>query len=199
MIDHAIAAAQTIAITAVYSFNAAAGTEVWFDIGMTSPSLSSILELVDAKGNVLATSNPATQPVDPLTGQHIPTAALGVLAFTLEKDPSLGGDFYSANPRDAGMRVILPGAAGTTATYFIRVRSDQALTQAAQMSMTTAKTILEEAEQSHTHFQDIGHLMEVAVTRMDAEHPSGETKRLQEAGRWVLAPLPGFASASSRT
>jgi hypothetical protein len=101
----------------VYSFNAAAGTEVWFDIGMTSPSLASVLELVDAKGNVLATSN-----------AHTGTNVLTGLALPMMKDPNLGGDFYTSNPRDAGMRIVLPGAAGTTNTYFIRVRSDQAQT-----------------------------------------------------------------------
>jgi hypothetical protein len=107
----------------VYSFNAVAGTEVWFDIGLTSPSLASVLELVDAKGNVLASSNKAT-------GTNVLGGSLGVGVgvFGLTKDSTLGGDFYTSNPRDAGMRVILPGAAGTTGTYFIRVRSDQALT-----------------------------------------------------------------------
>src|SRR5207248_2831982 len=41
----------------VYSFNAVAGTEVWFDLGATSPALASVLELVDSLGKVLASSN----------------------------------------------------------------------------------------------------------------------------------------------
>jgi hypothetical protein len=105
----------------VYSFNAAAGTEVWFDLGLTSSSLASVLELVDAQGHVLASSDPqrAINGGSNLTG----------LALPMMKDPNLGPDFYTSNPRDAGMRVVLPGAAGTTQTYFIRVRSDQGQTQ----------------------------------------------------------------------
>ena len=32
-------------------------------------------------------------------------------------------DFQGTNPRDPGMRVVLPGVAGTTNTYYVRVRS----------------------------------------------------------------------------
>ena len=32
-------------------------------------------------------------------------------------------DFQGVNPLDAGMRVVLPGSAGSTQDYFIRVRS----------------------------------------------------------------------------
>src|SRR5262249_5227132 len=105
----------------VYSFNAAVNTEVWFDLGMTSPALASVLELVDSKCNILASSNAAT-------GTNVLSGAPGVAVLPMMKDPVLGGDFYTSNPRDAGMRVILPGAAGTTNTYFIRVRSNQAKT-----------------------------------------------------------------------
>jgi len=105
----------------VYSFTATAGTEVWFDIGMTSSSLSTVLELVDSTGKVLARSDGAT-------GSNVLTS-FAVTALSMLKDPGLGQDFYSTNPRDAGMRVILPGAAGTSGSYFIRVRSSGGLTQ----------------------------------------------------------------------
>ncbi len=112
----------------VYSFNATAGTEVWFQIGNSSPSLASVLELVDAQGNVLATSDPSkATPNNPF---GISSAA-GVVALTILKDPTLGGVYYSSNPRDAMMRVVLPGSAGTSSTYFIRVRSDSAKTAGA--------------------------------------------------------------------
>ena len=35
----------------------------------------------------------------------------------------LGGDHFSTNPKDAGMRVILPGTRGNQVTFFLRVRS----------------------------------------------------------------------------
>ena len=44
-------------------------------------------------------------------------------AFPLTKDAYRGGDYYTTNPRDAGMRVTLPGTQGTEQKYFVRVRS----------------------------------------------------------------------------
>ncbi|MGB8854157.1 MAG: fibronectin type III domain-containing protein [Pirellulales bacterium] len=44
-------------------------------------------------------------------------------ARLLAKDAWNGGDYYSTNPKDPGMRVVLPGAVGQTTQYFIRVRS----------------------------------------------------------------------------
>ncbi|HEY2252854.1 MAG TPA: hypothetical protein VGH74_17405, partial [Planctomycetaceae bacterium] len=102
----------------VYSFTAYAGTEVWFQIGLSSPALASVLELVDSNGNVLASSNASTG-----------TNVLSGLALNMIKDPNFGGVFYSENPRDTGMRVVLPGAAGSNSTYYIRVRSDHGLTK----------------------------------------------------------------------
>jgi hypothetical protein len=101
----------------VYSFKATAGTEVWFDIGRTSPSLDTVLELVDASGNVLASSD-----------NSMDNSTLGGIAMPLIKDSSLGGDFYTTNPKDAGFRAILPGAAGANGTYFIKVHSKNAQT-----------------------------------------------------------------------
>ena len=96
----------------VYSFNAFAGTETWLDIDRTDPTLNAILELLDSDGNVLATS--------------INNDTLSGLAFPLMKDALLGGDFYTANPNDPGMRVILPGAPGTLTTYYLRITSADA-------------------------------------------------------------------------
>jgi len=93
----------------VYSFNAFGGTEVWLDIDRTELSLNTVLELVDPVGNVLA--------------QSINNNVLSGLAFPLTEEPNLGGDFYTSNPNDAGMRVILPGTPGTLTTYFLRVHS----------------------------------------------------------------------------
>ena len=41
----------------VMSFTANGNTEVWFDIDGTSPSLDTVIELVDAQGNLLARSD----------------------------------------------------------------------------------------------------------------------------------------------
>ncbi|MCY2986729.1 MAG: M36 family metallopeptidase [Planctomycetota bacterium] len=100
----------------VYAFAAVPGTEVWLDLDRTGSTLDSALELIDRDGTVLAAS----------LG---PTAAdLSGLANPVAENPLLGGDFYTLNPRDAGMRVVLPPSDELNdegqATYFVRVRSD---------------------------------------------------------------------------
>ncbi len=93
----------------VYSFTGVAGSRVWIDIDRTSVELDTIVELIDANGAVLARSLDAGN----LTG----------LATTLTATGFLGGDFYTTNPRDAGFEVVLPGNAGDSDTFFVRVRS----------------------------------------------------------------------------
>jgi hypothetical protein len=44
-------------------------------------------------------------------------------AFGLGKDVYRGADMYSTNPRNPGMRVILPGVVGAENKYYVRVRS----------------------------------------------------------------------------
>ena len=94
----------------VYSFRADAGSEVWFDVDRTSQSLDAILELISANEAVLARS--------------VDHATLSGLAFPVDENPLLVGDFYTLNHRDPGMRVILPGITGEEGTYFIRLRSN---------------------------------------------------------------------------
>jgi hypothetical protein len=96
----------------VYSFTGTAGAEVWLDIDRTSSALDTMLELIDSNGTVLARS---------LDSQN--AATLSLSALPMIKEPNLGGDYFTQNPRDAGLRVILPGTAGTFGTYFVRVRS----------------------------------------------------------------------------
>jgi len=93
----------------VYSFKATAGTEVWIDLDRTSSHLDSILELVSSIGTVLASSD---------------NGVLGLLARPLQKEMSLGGDYYTLNHFDEGFRVVLPGNTGEEGTYFVRVRSN---------------------------------------------------------------------------
>jgi len=47
-------------------------------------------------------------------------------AMSLAKDDYRGVDMYSTNPRNPGMRVVLPGVTGTETQYFVRVRSQSA-------------------------------------------------------------------------
>ncbi|MFV1965393.1 MAG: hypothetical protein ACC628_08215, partial [Pirellulaceae bacterium] len=123
----------------VYSFRADAGTEVWFDIDRTTYSLDSVIELINADGTVLARSdnsldessnaNNFLEPKDRtsanLTAAELtdPSLLFGIARLMQKSPPFAGDDFWTMNPRDAGMRVVLPGPLGSTSTYHVRVRS----------------------------------------------------------------------------
>ncbi|MFV2065422.1 MAG: hypothetical protein ACC645_00470, partial [Pirellulales bacterium] len=98
----------------VFSFKAVPGTEVWLDVDRTAASLDAVVELIAENGSLLARS------IDNQTLTSSPT----VTARNMIRDDRLGGDFYSTNPRDPGMRLVLPGSGTTPGTYFVRVRSN---------------------------------------------------------------------------
>ena len=108
----------------VYSFDAVAGREVWFDIDRTSHALDAVVELIDASGRVIARSDNSTAEeqgvklIDP-SGAELPFGTASVLS----KSAFVSQDLWTTNPRDPGMRVILPGSPNTTNTYHVRVRS----------------------------------------------------------------------------
>lgn len=110
----------------LYSFNVTAGSEVWINIDKTLLSLDTVVELVDASGKVLARSD------NKVDEESDATLYQTELAGNIARNPYDTGwtirDYYSINPRDAGMRLYLPGAAGTTQTYYVRVYSAVALT-----------------------------------------------------------------------
>lgn len=120
----------------VYSFQADAGTEVWLDIDRTSQSLDTVVELVDADGNIIALSDNSyyEEIEDPNLGFLYSDAtkispegvnSLRKSAVDFYPESALGEpkDLWSTNPRDAGLRVVLPGSQGTNNTYYVRVRS----------------------------------------------------------------------------
>lgn len=116
----------------VYSFEAAAGTEVWFDIDRSSSSLNSVIELLDANGEVLARSDDSLlESQDPsliYRSPAIPASSVNPLqkdAPTYQPTTASGlpKDHYSLNLFDAGMRIVLPGVVGVRSTYHLRVRS----------------------------------------------------------------------------
>lgn len=119
----------------VYSFTGAAGTEVWLDIDRTTFKLDTIIEILDARGNVLARSDNSlweTEGVD-FVSSEVEPGLVGPLfksagVYLSRHASGLPKDFYSLNPRDAGMRFALPGNAGTRSAYHIRVRSADGLT-----------------------------------------------------------------------
>ena len=106
----------------VYSFKGTPGTQVWINLERTSTSLDSVLELVDANGNVIARSNNKSQEK---TNQSLlaanglsPTPLIGEV---LQRDLWNTDDSYSSNPSDPGMFVVLPGPAGQVLPYYVRV------------------------------------------------------------------------------
>lgn len=118
----------------LYSFTATAGTQVWLDIDRTSAELDSVLELIDSSGRVLARSNDSAAEADNpsllfrsslmAAGTVNPLRKAGYDPQRPTAQSALAiPDYYSTNPRDAGMRVVLPGQPGATATYHVRVRS----------------------------------------------------------------------------
>ncbi|MCL4194079.1 MAG: hypothetical protein KJZ87_20245, partial [Thermoguttaceae bacterium] len=122
----------------VYVFKATPGTEIWLDIDRTTHALDAIIEVIDADGNVLARSDnsPAEVTSDDVYGD---TSLLyekfdSLRVKTMDRDrwfpsdraaPATDSrDFYTTNPRDPGMRLVLDGPAGGQARdYYIRVRS----------------------------------------------------------------------------
>lgn len=95
-----------------YSFEAFAGEQVWLDIDDSTWGLDTVIELLDANGQVLATSdnNDATVP-----------GGLSTQAFPMDFSQFVSRDLYTLNALDAGMRVVLPGSVGTRQSYFVRV------------------------------------------------------------------------------
>ncbi len=156
----------------VYSFQGTAGTQAWFQISNTSPSLDTVLQLVDSNGNVLAQSNDSfaemttsgllasEQPGGKLTGANgLVVAPLTLGDFSggdqANADPNgVNADLYSKNVKDAGMRLVLPGAAGQSFTYYIRVLSNGAKTDG-QYSLQVRLQEQPEVAGSTVQFADI--------------------------------------------
>ncbi|MCC6508553.1 MAG: pre-peptidase C-terminal domain-containing protein, partial [Pirellulaceae bacterium] len=116
----------------VYSFRGTAGTEIWLDIDRTLNSLDTVVELVDANGRILALSdNSLSEENDPsqlfaandMPAQSVHSLRKSTPQLYLSTAAGAPKDLYSTNPRDAGMRVVLPGEPGSNVQYHIRVRS----------------------------------------------------------------------------
>ncbi|MCO6455986.1 MAG: DVUA0089 family protein [Pirellulaceae bacterium] len=108
----------------VYSFDARALTEVWVDVDRTTFAADFVVELIDSNDNVLARSvnSRLESPLDRLPFE---TLSATNAALPMQKVPPFPGkDFWTVNPRDPGMRLILPGPVDTTNTYHIRIRSN---------------------------------------------------------------------------
>lgn len=116
----------------VYSFRANAGTEVWLDIDRTDNSLDTVIELIDANGRTLALSDSSlAEEADPsllfasadMALQSVNPLRKSATDFYFESAQGTPKDLNSTNPKDAGLRVRLPGDVGSNNLYHVRVRS----------------------------------------------------------------------------
>jgi len=107
----------------IYSMTAVAGTEIWLDIDRSTYAFDTVVEVLDANGNVLARSDDSAAEQ---SDRSLLVTANGIrpeLVNPLRKSPLGFRDYWSYNPRDAGMRMVLPGTVGVRSTYHFRVRS----------------------------------------------------------------------------
>jgi hypothetical protein len=116
----------------VFSFTGTAGTEVWFDIDNTDWTLDSIIEILNANGDLLARSDDSTDeqlgitPIyrDPSIDPNSVNPIVQRTRSTSKRNASgLLKDDGTSNPKEAGLRFVLPGVRGATSTFFFRIRS----------------------------------------------------------------------------
>lgn len=116
----------------VYSFTGEAGTEVWFDVDSTTHTLDTVIEVLNSSGQLLARSDNSTaETLDP----SLITRTTSINPTLVNPLPSqVNGDLRThasgllkedgtTNPLDAGLRLVLPGNAGSRSTYHFRIRS----------------------------------------------------------------------------
>ncbi|MFM8573705.1 MAG: hypothetical protein ACKOAU_19075, partial [Pirellula sp.] len=116
----------------LYSFSGTAGTEVWFDIDYTQFTLDTVVEILNANGDLLARSddstaeqsNPSLLFKDPsINPDHVNPIVQRTRATARRNVSGLIKEDGTTNNKEAGLRVLLPGLAGAPSTYFFRVRS----------------------------------------------------------------------------
>ncbi len=145
----------------IYSFEGAAGTEIWIDVDRTTFTLDTIVEFLDENGVVLARTDDTLREVDAV--DFVSNQIQPNLVAPLQKSPTpyypthasgLSKDFFTFNPRDAGMRIALPGSAGARDTFHVRVRSKDGLTTGVyQLQIRTGE--VDEFPGSTVRFADI--------------------------------------------
>ncbi len=180
----------------VFAFIAEAGTEVWLDIDRTSLSLDSIVELINANGQTLAlsVSSLAESRGDSailVANGFDPSSArpLNTLPIPSGSPASAYQDAFSTNPRDAGMRVVLPGQVGTRNLYHVRVRSNSQLPGAPASSLlTNLNGMTQGSYQLQIRLRELD---EVAGTQVRFADVRYATKGIQVIGHPLHSPLSG--------
>ena len=116
----------------LFSFVATAGTEVWFDVDSTEITLDTVIEILNANGDLIARSDDSTaEQLNPSLIYRDPALDADQVNPIVQKNRStarrnesgLLKEDGTTNTSDAGLRMILPGVTGATSTYFFRVRS----------------------------------------------------------------------------
>ena len=168
----------------VYSFSATVGTEIWIDIDQTTYALDTMVELLNSSGVVLA------RATNNVTGD---TAGTSLIEYPLNKFDWLGGDFYTSNYMDAGMRVILPGTAGQTGTYYVRVRSQPVAGEEANPAAVT-QGLTAGAYQMQIRLRQVDEKPGSTVRNTDLRYSSNA---IEVIGMPAHSPLLGEAGESS--
>ena len=138
-----------------YRFEASAGTEIWIDIDRTEAQLDTVVELLDSAGRILYRSDNSGDASAAVTNPNNDSS----LTLTSEAQPmskSVFGVFDNGttNAKDAGMRLLLPGAVGQINTYHVRVLSaDQLVGGSYQLQVRLQE--LDEEPGSSIQFADI--------------------------------------------
>ncbi|MEO2018808.1 MAG: hypothetical protein ABGZ53_31050, partial [Fuerstiella sp.] len=158
----------------VYSISAVAGSQLWIDIDKSTQALDTVVELLDASGQVLALSDNTLDEENVDLG-----VSSGTQAFTLNYSQYNSDDLFTLNQRDAGMRVVLPGTTGNHTDYSILVRSN-GLTQGAYQLQVRLQE-LDEFPGTTIQFADIRYAATgIDITGMPIHSPlTGESEEVE--------------------
>jgi hypothetical protein len=141
----------------IYAFEAKGGTEVWLDIDKTSNSLDTVIELIDSNGTILALSdNSYDEDINPNLIYRNPIQS-SLAANPLRKSArevfptdtfGAARDQYGTNPKDAGLRIALPGVTSQYSLYHVRVRSSNAvgLSDSARLTRLTDPSLVSQGQ-----------------------------------------------------
>ncbi|TWT83198.1 Dockerin type I repeat protein [Planctomycetes bacterium CA13] len=193
----------------VYSFIGEAGTLVWLDIDRADMGLDSVVELIDANGNTLVLSDDSMAESmgtkNRLTGtnglfESDNARALNQLATDgTNLTATDHQDLYSTNPRDAGMRVILPGEAGQRNIYHVRVRSSSVASGANGSLVVSGQTQNQELSSLRRGLTSGGYQLQIRLQEVD-EHAGTQIRYsdvrfavngVQVIGGPIHSPLAG--------
>ena len=171
----------------VYSFQGYAGTEVWIAVDRTSFSLDTVLELIDADGNVLARSdNWRDETSSPTTLDRSRPGAIRTCT--------------APTPATPACTSCLPGPTGQQRTYYIRVQQRRAALPGAeqtsgQYQLQVRLQPVYEHPGSTVRYADIRY----ATNGIDVSRPSGplavDHRRTTPRTRTTPATNDTFATA----